>query len=89
MLEQQKMLYDSKLEQLDQLHQQKQVSLVRNGQSCQKQVTLVRNRSVLCQNLHVHVYLLLMNLDLLAQEFESELGLLRQQREVSVRTANS
>ena len=102
MLEQQKMLYDSKLEQLDQLHQQKQVSLVRNGQSCQKQVSLVRNgqscqkqvslvrnRSVLCQNLHVHVYLLLMNLDLLAQEFESELGLLRQQREVSVRTANS
>ena len=76
MLEQQKMLYDSKLEQLDQLHQQKQVSLV-------------RNRSVLCQNLHVHVYLLLMNFDLLAQEFESELGLLRQQREVSVRTANS
>jgi len=41
MLEQQKMLYDSKLEQLDQLHQQKQVSLV-------------RSRSVLCQNLHVH-----------------------------------
>jgi len=35
------------------------------------------------------VYLLLMNFDLLAQEFESELGLLRQQREVSVRTANS
>ena len=28
LLEQQKILYDSKLEQLDQLHQQKQVSLV-------------------------------------------------------------
>ena len=89
MLEQQKMLYDSKLEQLDQLHQQKQVSLVRNRSVLSEMVSLVRNRSVLCQNLHVHVYLLLMNFDLLAQEFESELGLLRQQREVSVRTANS
>ena len=48
MLEQQKMLYDSKLEQLDQLHQQKQVSLVRNGQSCQKQVSLVSEFTCTC-----------------------------------------